>query len=81
MSTEPWYEGTSIIYKDVCASLKTCLKHKLENEKLLDEIIKEIVLITTDFGSYRGYYTFLHADYKHKIMERYDYRNYKAPNK
>ena len=77
MSNEPWYEGTSITYKDVCVSLKTCLKYKLDNEKLLDKIIKDIVPITTDFGSYRGYYTFLHTDYKHKITERYNYRNIK----
>ena len=38
---------------------------------------KEEVKETTDFGSYRGYYTFLHTEYKNKIIDRYNYRTVK----
>ncbi len=53
------------------------MKHKLENHELLESVMKEEVKETTDFGSYRGYYTFLHTEYKNKIIERYNYRTVK----
>lgn len=74
---EPWYQVQGISYKEVHEALFNCLKHKLEDHKLLESVMKEEVKETTDFGSYRGYYTFLHTEYKNKIIERYNYRTVK----
>ena len=38
---------------------------------------KEIVPENENFGSSRGYYTFLHTKYKNEIMERFKYLNCK----
>lgn len=78
---EPWYQTQSISYQEVYKNLKTCMKYKIYNDELLDNIIKEILPKNIDFGSYRRYYTFLHTDYKNKIMERFNYLNYKKPDK
>ncbi len=78
---EPWYQTQTMSYQEVYKSLKTCMKYKIYNDKLLDNIIKEILPKNIDFGSHRGYYTFLHTEYKNKIMERFNYLNYKKPDK
>ena len=69
---ETWYERESITYIEVRQLLINCLKFKLVNRELLDQIITSMVKSTTDFGSYRGYHTFLHADYKKRIIDRYN---------
>ena len=78
---EPWYQVQSITYTEVCKMLETCMKYKIEDKELLNKIIKEVVPSKEDFGSYRGYATFLHAEYKKQILERFNYYNYKKPDK
>ena len=74
---EPWYERDTFTYKAAVEALTYCLKGKIEDEKLLASLIKEIVPKSTEFGSSRGYYTFLHTKYKNEIMERFKYLNCK----
>ena len=70
---EPWYQVKDITYNEVKESLVNTLKYKLENSELLEKVINEIIKKDTDFGSYRGYYTFLHTGYKQQVTERYNY--------
>ena len=74
---EPWYESSGPSSKYVTESLFTCLKYKIENHTLLNLIIDEVIKSTKDFGSYRGYHTFLHAKFKADVIERYEYKTNK----
>ena len=51
---EPWYQRDTFTYKAAVEALTYCLKGKIEDEKLLASLIKEIVPESTDFGSSRG---------------------------
>ena len=54
---------------EIITNLTTCLRYKINDDVLLANIIDEIVPNNKDFGSYRGYYTFLHTQYKNQILE------------
>lgn len=70
-----WYKEKSITLVEIKEALVKTLKFKLEEPKILEKCIDEVIKISqiNDFCSYRGYYTFIHADLKNKITERYNY--------
>ena len=70
---EPWYQTTGPSRKDVLKDLFECMKFKIQEHDLLKEIISSIVREGTELGSWRGYMTFLHPQYKKEIVERYEY--------
>ena len=78
---EPWYQCDTFTYGDAVAALTYCLKGKIEDGKMLEALIKETVSEKTDFGSSRGYYTFLHTKYKNDILERFRYLTCKVEKK
>ena len=70
---EPWYQTHGPTRKEVMTDLFECMKFKILDHDLLKTIIDGCVKENTDFGSWRGYMTFLHAGYKKEIIERYQY--------
>lgn len=70
---EPLYQTQGPSRAEIITNLTTCLRYKINDDVLLANIIDEIVPNNKDFGSYRGYYTFLHTQYKNQILERYNY--------
>ncbi len=74
-------ETSVITYKDVTEALTYCLKGKISDQDTLTNLIKEIVPRKTDFGSSRGYYTFLHTQYKNEIIDRFNYFTHKIDKK
>ena len=76
--SEPWYQCDSMKYAGVVDALTYCLKGKIEDGAVLAALIKEILPQNEDFGSSRGYYTFLHTKYKNEILERFKYLNCKV---
>ena len=76
----PWYEeqGPDANYvrqeiykkiKDLKEKGKT-YKYEKEKEKMIEKILyKHIPDSRNDFGSYRGYYTFVHGSLYHKIIK------------
>ena len=74
---EPWYQCDTFTYKAAVEALTYCMKGKIEDKDMLARLIKEIVPEKENFGSSRGYYTFLHTKYKNEIMERFKYLNCK----
>ena len=74
---EPWYQRDTFTYKAAVEALTYCMKGKIEDKDMLARLIKEIVPEKENFGSSRGYYTFLHTKYKNEIMERFKYLNCK----
>lgn len=72
------YEET-ITLLEIKESLLKTLKFKLEEPKILEKCIDEVIKSSqlNDFGSYRLYYTFTHVDLKNKISERYNYYTHK----
>jgi len=79
----PWYETTEITLKECHSALFECLKFKYTDTDLLKEAIIKSTPPSKDLelglGSYRGYYTFLHADYKRRVESWLEYRLDKSP--
>ena len=79
----PWYETTEITLEECHLALFECLKFKYTDTDLLKEAIIKSTPPSKDLelglGSYRGYYTFLHADYKKKVESWLEYRLGKSP--
>lgn len=71
--SEPWYQVVGPTRKEVLKDLFECMKFKIDDHELLKEIISTLVREGTDFGSWRGYMTFLHPQYKKEVIERYEY--------
>ena len=80
---EPMYQLQGPSREDIILDLSKCLCYKINDNILLQKLINEVVPNNNDFGSYRGYYTFLHPQYKNQILERYNYmqNNTKIINK
>ena len=70
---EPLYQTQGPSRAEIITNLTTCLRYKINDDVLLANIIDEIVPKGQDFGSYRGYYTFLHTQYKNQILDRFNY--------
>lgn len=66
----PWYETVEISAAEVKTLFEKEYKEKVTNIEALREIINSVVPDDVSLGSYRGYYTFLHAMYKKQIEER-----------
>jgi len=66
---EPWYEAMEISFTEVRDIFEKEYKEKVPNKESLKEIINTVVPDNVSFGSYRGYYTFLHPVYKKKIED------------
>ena len=50
-----------------------CLKYKLDNHKLLTNVLNEIINNKTPPCVYYEYFNFTHNKYKQKVIERYLY--------
>ena len=72
-------ESSVITYNYVVKALRTTLKYKLDDHVLLDKCIHEVLKTNkgNNFGSYRGYYTFLHTEFKNNVIEKYKYYTHK----
>ena len=74
----PWYETSEMTINECHTALFECLKFKYTDADLLKEAIIKSTPSNKNpgvgLGSYRGYYTFLHADYKKKVELWMEYR-------
>ena len=73
-NNNPRYEANEMSIKECHAALFECLKFKHTDEKILREAISECVPKNVSLGSWRKYYTFLHANYKQKIESWYNHK-------
>ena len=80
---EPWYQIVPVRYDEVKSyiinDIKFTNEFKLDTDeslKQLNDIIDAVVDEKNDFGSLRGYCTFLHAGYvkavKKKLLDKQD---------
>lgn len=69
----PWYEEVSMSHTDAKEALFNVFKFKIDDHETLKKFINEVVKESIDLGSYRGYYTFLHTEYKRQVQEKWDY--------
>mgnify|MGYP001288564978 CR=1 FL=1 len=68
---EPWYQVQGMSKKEVYDALFNCLKFKCPNQYVLSFCINKTIT-GVDYGSYRGYYTFLHAQFKKEVTDLYN---------
>ena len=80
-SCEPWYQSQGISRNEVGEALFEYFKFKVTDFDMLVQIIDKIIKETNDYGSYRGYYTFLHTSFKEKIAQEIEYRSIKLEKK
>ena len=73
---EPWYEVKGPSKEEIINIFIEIFKKEYSNKTNLKEIIEESIKDTLDFGSYRGYYTFLHDTLKQNIINNLK-KNYK----
>ena len=72
--SEPAYQSTVIKQKEVYDDLYYSLKYKCPNKYILSYCINKTIN-NIDYGSYRGYYTFLHSRFKKEVLELYNSKN------
>lgn len=70
MDVQPWYETVEITGVEVRSLFEKEYKGKMTNIEALREIINSVVPDNISLGSYRGYYTFLHSEYKTQIEDK-----------
>ena len=73
----PWYEEIEMPHEEARVAQFEVFKNQYTDHEELQKIIKEIIHDKVLMGSYRGYWTFQHNEFKLKIKERYEYLNKK----
>ena len=71
---EPFYQCTAITQGEVYNDLFCTLKYKCPNKYILSYCINKTI-DKVNYGSYRGYYTFLHNHFKKEVEELYNSKN------
>ena len=73
-------ETTIITVKEVKSELLTVLKFKLFDTFILNICINELFKPNgkPKYWHYKDYYTFLHTDFKNKVIEKYDHYLHKT---
>ena len=69
----PWYENQSMPTAEPRSDIFRTLKFRYTDHDKLWEYINQVVKDDVDLGSWRGYYTFLHTEYKNEVIRRYEY--------
>ena len=78
----PWYEETGPSYEDVINDLNTYTSKTVTNDEIRKKIIEEIVPNDSnfDFGSWRGYGTFLRSGFIDRIVKKWREIETKKPS-
>ena len=74
---EPWYQTVSMSHEEAKRHLFMSLKHEYTDHERLTEYIHQVTSTEKDLGSIRGYWTFLHARFKHEVGEKFKYYGHK----
>ena len=77
MSQEPWYQSKEITEQEVHIDLFELLKFKLDDHVKLNKTILSVIKKNKnehEFGSWRGYSTFLRTEFKNNVIEQYSYK-------
>ena len=69
----PWYENQSMPVTEAREHIFRMFRSKYTNHDKLRECINQVVKEDTDLGSWRGYYTFLHTEYKNEVIAKYEH--------
>jgi len=68
----PWYENVGPTYKDVVLDVYNSTSKIINDNEIRKKIVIEVIPKEVDFGSWRGYCTFLKQTYVEQVIKKWE---------